>query len=335
MRLLRLIAIVGIVLLGFGIWFKVALRPVDADSAARAIVDIPNGLSTEQIADLLEEKGVVRSSFAFRLYARWKGLESKLKAGQFVFSSSQGVDDLLAALTEGVVSEVSVTIPEGFTVAQIDALLAEEGLVEAGAFMKCAADCDLSSYAFLPKRAGLAARGGRVEGYLFPDTYFVNPVDFTPEAFLKRMLKTFSSRVVDDLKSDISASDRALHDIVTMASLVEEEAAADDERPVIAGILWKREEAGTSLGVDAAVRYIVNKPSAAITVTDLAVDSPYNLRKYPGLPPGPIANPGIASIRAALHPEESEYWFYLHGSDGTIRYGRTNDEHNENKRKYL
>ncbi|HRH94062.1 MAG TPA: endolytic transglycosylase MltG, partial [Candidatus Peribacteria bacterium] len=135
--------------------------------------------------------------------------------------------------------------------------------------------------------------------------------------------------------TDLSRSGRTLHQAVTMASLVEEESRHEDERPVVAGILWKREEAGTILGVDATVRYIVGKPSAALTVTDLDTASPYNTRKVAGLPPGPIANPGVSAIVAALQPQASEYWYYLHGTDGMIHYARTNDEHNANKARYL
>jgi UPF0755 protein len=140
---------------------------------------------------------------------------------------------------------------------------------------------------------------------------------------------------VTELSTDIAASGRSLHDVVTMASLVEEESRIDDERPIVAGILWKRLANGVTLGVDATVRYIVNKPTSAITRADLDIDSPYNTRKLGGLPPGPIANPGLASIRAAIRPEESQYWYYLHGKDGQIRYAETNEGHNANRAKYL
>ncbi len=120
-----------------------------------------------------------------------------------------------------------------------------------------------------------------------------------------------------------------------MASLVEEETRTDDERAIVAGILWKRFDAGTGLGVDATVRYALDKPSSALTVSDLDTNSDYNTRKFRGLPPGAIASPSLESIKAALHPEASEYWYYLHGTDGQIRYAKTNEEHNENKYKYL
>ncbi|TSC78896.1 MAG: UPF0755 protein [Candidatus Peregrinibacteria bacterium Gr01-1014_25] len=324
-----------VLLLGFGLWMRAALGPADIHSQAREIVEIPRGFSTEQIADLLEERGVIRSSLAFRLYATWKGLDARLQAGSFVLDPSLTIRELLEALTSGVASEGAVTIPEGFAVADIDALLTSKKLIDVGTLMRCAQTCDVSSFDFLPSSKALAERGGRIEGYLFPDTYFVIREGFTPQAFLDRLLATFNERVVRDMKREIAASGRSLHQIVTMASLVEEEAASDEERPVIAGILWKRLDNGVVLGVDASVRYILGKSQNALTAADLDVDSPYNIRKRKGLPPGPIASPGLASIRAALAPEQSEFWYYLHDANGNIHYAGTNEEHNENRAKYL
>ena len=176
---------------------------------------------------------------------------------------------------------------------------------------------------------------GRLEGYLFPDTYYVDPNEFVAKFFLERMLGTFRDRVMNGLNDDLVLSKRSLGDIIIMASLIEREAANDIERPVIAGILWKRFDAKQGLAVDATIRYVLGKETEPLTKKDLEIDSRYNTRKYAGLPPGPIASPGLASIRAALHPEESLYWYYLHGSGGLIHYAETNDAHNVNKAKYL
>ncbi len=245
------------------------------------------------------------------------------------------VETVIQVLRRGYSEEISLTIPEGYTVRDIDRLIAGKGLAETGAIIGCAKTCDFSSFSFLPPSAGLAERGGRVEGYLYPDTYFVTTGDFEPKDFLTRMLTTFRSRVIDELGADIGASGRTTHEIVTMASLIEEETRTADERPAVSGILWKRFDGEIGLGVDAAVRYIIDKPRGAITVSDLDIDSAYNLRKYRGLPPGPIANPGIASIKAALRPKDSPYWYYLHDSQGRIHYAVTNDEHNRNRALYL
>jgi UPF0755 protein len=150
-----------------------------------------------------------------------------------------------------------------------------------------------------------------------------------------RMLDNFDTKLDSELRSEIAKRGYSIHQIVTMASLIEKESRKDEEKPIIAGILWKRLEEGMILGVDATVRFALNKWTAPLTVADLNTDSPYNTRKKGGLPPGPISNFSLSSLRAAIMPEASEYYYYLHGNDGQIRYGRTNEEHNENKRNYL
>jgi UPF0755 protein len=296
----KLVLLIGIVLLAGYLWYGWALRGLP-DRQVNTSVRIDPGFSVVRIAALLSQEGIVRSAFAFRIRVRLRGVDSALKAGTYVFAPNVSVDDVIDHLVTGETSETAVTIPEGFTVLDIDTLLAKRGLIMPGEFSACARTCDLQEFAFLPTGADLAERGGRVEGYLFPETYFVPTSSFSSETFMKRLLTEFRKRVVDGLSSDLAASKRSLHQIVTMASLIEEETRTQEERPVVSGILWKRFDATMGLGVDAAVRYVLNKPSAAITVTDLEIASPYNLRKFRGLPPGPIANPSIASIRAALN----------------------------------
>lgn len=292
-------------------------------------------MGAADVAALLKEKGLIRSVWKFRWMAARTGGATKLKAGSYVLQPSLSLQEVLSALTGGQQGERKVTIPEGFTVSDIDALLAEMGLSGRGDVEKCANECDFSSFPFIVPRQNLAKRGGAVEGYLYPDTYFVDPQAFSVEAFLKRLLSTFETRVIDAHEAELAASGRSLQDIVTMASLIEEETRRADERAMVSGILWRRLDIGMGLQVDATVRYILHKPTAAITVADLQTDSPYNTRRYRGLPPGPIASPGLASIEAALSPQPSEFLYYLHGQDGVIRYGRTNDEHNANRARFL
>lgn len=330
----RFLLIFAIVFVAALAWYNRALRPVSAEEARVSVV-IPSGSSTDAIAAMLEEKELIRSPLAFKLHAKKSGKAGTMQAGNFVLMTSMSTPEIVSALTTGEVKEASLTIPEGYTVQDIDALLAKKGLIEGGELVDCASSCDFSTFDFLPSGGDLSQRGGRVEGFLYPDTYFVDTANFVPKFFIERLLGTFRTRVIDGLKDDIAASPRSLHEIVTMASLIEEETRTDDERATVSGILWKRFDADMGLGVDAAVRYIINKQTSAITTADLAIDSPYNLRKFRGLPPGPIASPSLASIKAALHPQESPYWYYLHGNDGVIRYAVTNDEHNVNKYNYL
>ncbi|MDB4979207.1 MAG: Endolytic murein transglycosylase [Candidatus Peribacteria bacterium] len=334
----RIFIVIGIVLvlwLGNIMLQRNALKPVDALNTKTVVVTIPDGASVKMIAGILQADGVIRSASAFRRLATHEQLTGKLLAGTFLLQPSMTAQEVLKALTAVEGGQQSVTIPEGYTVKNIDALLAEKGFTQSGDIERCARTCDFSAFTFLPQQNNLAGRGGKVEGYLFPDTYFVSSADFTPESFLQRLLSTFQKKVVEAKSTDIRSSGKSLHDIMTMASLVEEETRAKSERPVVAGILWKRLREGMRLDVDAAVRYFLEKPGSDITRADLETDSPYNLRKTKGLPPGPIANPSLASVNAALHPEESSYYYYLHDANGNVHYAATNDEHNANRAKYL
>lgn len=335
-KLLALIVFVVIPGLGL-LWFKGAIGPVDAESPFKMTIQIPEGASTSQIADILVREEAIKSAFAMKIYAKMHGAQSALQAGNFVVSQTMSLSEILDVLMHGKSAQNRITIPEGYTLADIDALIAEKGLCDAGCFMASANAtdwADVQTVDFLPKASGLAPRGAGIEGYLFPDTYSYDPANFDAHGLIVNMLNGFRKKA-NDFYDEVQASGRSLHDIVTMASLIEEEAISDDERPVIAGILWKRYDEGMGLGVDAAVRYIQNKPTGALTVSDLNVDSPYNLRKFRGLPPGPIANPGLKSIEAALNPQDSRYWYYLHDPKGQIHYAVTNEEHNINKAEHL
>lgn len=326
------ILVVAIVLVWW--WYRSALGAVDPSSQARVTMTVPAGAGLSSVASDLEEKNLIRSLFAFSTHARWNGQDRLIRAGTYVLRPSMDAAGILEVLTGGQTGEVSVTIPEGYTVADIDRLMAAKGFSATGAIVACAQTCDFSAFAFLPPPYD--GPGGRIEGYLYPDTFFVGGEGSDPQAFLSRLLQTFEAKVVDALAADIAASGKPLHEIVTMASLIEEEAANNAERPVIAGILWKRLDQGIILGVDASVRYAVDKPPREpLTRADLESASPYNIRAKGGLPPGPIANAGLASIKAALDPDATPYFYYLHGTDGNIRYAVTNDEHNANKAKYL
>ncbi len=325
-----LITIIVILLVGFT-WYFFSLRPVDSRDENQIALTVESGMSVRQIADRLEEMNLIRSPRAFMIYTKLHGVEKNLEAGKFAVRPSMKVSEIVEVLKHGFAEEMVITIPEGFTVLEIDELLKSKGVIEGGEVVACANECDFETFEFLPGLKGLAPRGGRLEGYLFPETYYIEVDEFVPKFFLERMLGTFRKRIL----KDFDESGRSLHEIITMASLIEEEARKDEERGMISGILWKRYDKSMGLGVDATVRYIINKPTGAITTADLNYNSSYNTRKFRGLPPGPIANPGEKSIKASVNPEENEYGYYLHGNDGEIRYAETNVEHNLNKFEYL
>lgn len=332
----KLLLLIVVAVAGFAAWYFHAITPVDGQSADRKKVSIQSGWPTIQIANYLKEEGMIRSPLAFRLYVRSKKFDGKLQAGMYLLQKSLSVAEIVDALRSGKAEELVVTIPEGYTVQDIDSLLSSMELMEEGEIVRCASECDFSTYDFLPKSTdGLAERGGKLEGYLYPDTYYVQSEGFVAKFFLERMLNAFRAKVITEHAAEIEASERSLHQLITMGSLIEEETRTTTERQIVSDILWKRYDNNMGLGVDATVRYILDKPSADITHADLNVNSDYNTRKFRGLPPGPITNAGLPSILAAMTPKSSPYWYYLHDKTGQIHYAKTNEEHNTNRYFHL
>lgn len=333
----RLFKLAVWILVLFLIWFWWSLRPVGEFRSPVSVV-IEKGDSLRTIATRLSDADIIRSSLAFRLYGRLTGAATNLKPGTYQFSGQESVADILDIVEDGRITVTRVTIPEGLTIAQIDALMASKGLGKEGDILHCAYTCDFSTFDFLPqKNVGSEASryGSRLEGYVFPETYAISESEYVPKFFLEQMLGEFRKRVVTKYATDIKESGTSLADIVTMASLIEEESRKDDERAIIAGILWKRLANKVVLGVDATTRYQFGKMTEPLLKSELESDHAYNTRRKLGLPPSPIASPSEASINATLHPVKTEYWYYLHDTTGQIRYARTNDEHNQNKAKYL
>lgn len=331
---LGLLASIVIVLGGGWIWGEVRYRaalqqPSPGQGGALSRVSIPSGTNLSDAARILLQAGAVKSADSFVRYVRSQGWETRLRAGEYAIPPGMVIPDVALRVTGQRSATVRITIPEGFTVRRIAELLESKGLTTVDAFLACVRQCPLQSplLSYLPTPRN-------VEGFLFPETYQVDPATYSDQAFLTELLDQ-SWEVLSPYRQDWEKGRRKLYDIVTMASMIEREALSDEERPVIAGILWKRLDAGWFLGVDATTRYEKDDWQNPITARDLSADTPYNTRKNKGLPPTPIANPGERSIRAALYPEASPYWYYLHDAQGAIHYARTQTEHDTNRARYL
>jgi len=281
----------------------------------RNTVRIEEGMTLKQIASRLKETGVIRSQTVFASMVTISGKQENLVAGQYSFDRPYSLFTIVGRLISGTFGfhMVKVVIPEGATVAEISSLSAKN----------------------LPlfTRKNFLDLTEEKEGYLFPDTYYFTPVA-TENDVLAQLEKNFKKQV-GPYEVEALITGHSLHEILTMASLLEEEAKTDDDRAMISGILWNRIELGMPLQVDAVFPYIVGRNTFQVTKADLANPSPYNTYVHKGLPPGPISNPGISSIRAAIHPTKNDYLFYLHDKHGTMRYARTFEEHVANRRKYL
>jgi UPF0755 protein len=258
--------------------------------------------------------------------ARLRGERSSMKAGEFSFSAHQTTADILRqVVTGGQQVAVWVTIPEGFTAKEIAQTLAARNLGDEAALEST----------FFGETLDLAGtRTTNLEGFLFPDTYLI-PTSATPAEIAKIMTDEFRAQLPRDAAAQAKRLGLSLPQIVTLASLVEREAKADDERPLMAGVYYNRLHVGMPLEVDATIEYTFAHHKDVITYADLARDSPYNTYKNAGLPPTPIANPGRASLLAALHPQASKYLYYVYKGNGHHAFSRTLAEHNANVARYL
>ena len=323
---LLIIIAIAFVFFGYQYYSNAISYARNPDGDARVVIMIESGESANDVAEMLLEKEMIKNGYVFKLYLKQKGLSSDIKAGRVVLMENYTLPEVIDALVEGGTSEVPVTLLEGWTVAQIGEYLEDSNLTTAEEFIECTKTCEFD-FNFIPD--------DYLEGYLYPDTYFVSMDSFSNERLISRLINTFENRLDDDDWSAINASDKDLEDIIIMASIIEKEERSPSERATVAGILWNRFDANMGLGADATVLYALGRTKGGLSYEDLQIDSPYNTRKYRGLPPTPICNPSISSIRAALYPKSTDYWYYLHDSDGGVHYAETLDGHNTNKAKYI
>lgn len=315
--------LVGVLLLlGIAI-YNVQLRPVSGDTRSR-LVQVPQ-LSTRTLAVRLKSQGLIRSVTAFRLLAKTTMLLEKCggpKAGYYDLSPSMSSEEILTRICKGQVAKRKVTFPEGFTIKQMAGRLETELKLPANDFLAAAQGWKVS------RDVGYKLSRGSLEGYLFPTTYSF-PVGEKPEFVVGEMAATLNQVFVKPNQDAIRKNELSLHQLITLASLVEREARVEAERPLIAGVLMNRLKKKMLLQCDATVQYALGNHKARLLYSDLKVASPYNTYRHLGLPPGPICNPGLPSLLAALHPQSSPYLFYVARPNGTHIFTSTYSEHQQ------
>jgi len=286
-------------------------RSLPAESAQ---VVIPRGSSLADIAALLKSRGVVRSALAFRALARLQHADADVRAGAYAFAPRESMAEVLEQLrTGGAQVATWITIPEGFTAEQIALRIQAEDIGKAAAFARV-----LRQH----------------EGFLFPSTYLI-PLAATPAEVATMLTDQFAK----ELPADAAARARALHvsvrQAVTVASLVEREAKVEGDRPLIAAVIYNRLRAGMPLQIDATIEYALPAHKTELSLHDLAIDSPYNTYRHPGLPPTPIANPGLPSLQAALHPAKTDALYYVYCGNGHHVFAKTFAQHEKNVERCL
>lgn len=295
-------------------------------------IRIPFNSNTEDIADLLFENGMIRSTTIFKIISNIFGYDGRYRSGTHLLNEGMKYEDIMIILTS-MPEIVRVTFPEGFTVEQIKARLAANGLADTALFDETENGIDLDGF---EKIRPFRTRDHRVEGYLFPDTYEFD-INAGETFIITRLLRRFEEMFDDELVKRAEEIEMSIDDIIIMASLLEKEASTFDERRKIAGVLYNRlvseDESINFLQVDATLQYIIVKrggtPKQTLTYEDTRMIDRYNTYLHKGLPPGPICNPGMESIMAALYPERHDFYFYVVDpqTPGRHIYSRTYEEH--------
>lgn len=314
-------------------WNDASAPPNPKDKTLRSFL-ITKGQSAGSVAKRLAGAGLIKNEFALRFYTQLTGQEKAIQAGNYEISPNLSLKEIVSVLIAGP-KEIWITYPEG--------LRREEIAVKTVKVLNIQGeDAFLFWNEFMKESNGF-------EGFLFPETYLF-PKDVTAKKVFNKLRSTFDIKVSDKMRDDAKAGGMGIEQIVVLAAIIERETKTPEERPIVSGILKKRLEAKMPLQVDATLQYLTGNKRCGTNlrqppldcdwwqppaIQDKKLQSPFNTYTNRGLPPSPIANPGLSSIKAAIYPEDSPYWYYLHDSEGKIHYAKSLEDHNQNIAKYL
>ncbi|SDM86206.1 UPF0755 protein [Fictibacillus solisalsi] len=343
-KVLTVLAVIIVLLVAAAIfgytYIKDALGPADAGNNKDITVDIPIGSSVSTIGKILEKNNLIKSSLVFQVYAKTKE-NGNLQAGVYDLNPSMNMDQLIAALKNGKVyrhPETSFTIPEGFIVPQIAEVIAKNTGKSKGDVMKTMNDPAFvkglqKQFPVIDNKVYNKKIYYPLEGYLFPAKYEFDEKQPEVKAVLTKMVQK-TQRIMDGHQEEVKKSGKKPYEILTLASMIEEEAQRPEDRPKISGVFYNRLKKGMKLDSDPTVKYARKSFKVQVLYKELKVDSPYNTYKYKGLPIGPVASPGEEAIKAALNPEPTTYYFFYARPNGQVIYTKTYDEHKRIVQKY-
>ena len=313
------------------IWIVISLfyyqgtRPASQDSRSITF-EVQPGMTLKQVTLELFNQRLILSPSAFQAIAYIQDKEKQIMVGEFSLSPSMLPTEIILRLTSGETILYSLTIPEGYRITEIASLLETQGLASSEVFILQTQDKNLIKSMDIPTDS--------LEGYLFPETYYLSKL--TPEKkIVQKMVNTFKEKVLkSQLLKSTKESPLSLHEIITLASLIEKETGLDSERKLISSVFHNRLRKNMRLQTDPTVIYAIEKFDGNIRKRDLKIDSPYNTYRYKGLPPGPISSPGIKSIEAAIFPIKSNHLYFVSRQDGSHHFSSTLVEHNQAVKKY-
>jgi len=289
------------------------------------LIVVQSGQGFKPLSSLLHQKGVILNPFKFRLFARIKGYDKHIKAGEYMLSSGMTPEKILEIMVDGKVHLHRLTIPEGYNLRQVARAVENAGFAPEADFLKAANDPD-----FVHAK-GIDAQ--TFEGYLFPDTYYF-PKDVTPENIISSMVKRFWSIFKPEWEERARTLGMTIHQVITLASIIEKETAVPDERPIISSVFHNRLKRNMRLESDPTVIYGMGDYDGNITRKDLERPTPYNTYTMKGLPPGPISNTGAKAIEAALYPADGKFLYFVSKNNGTHHFSTNFKDHSRAVRKY-
>lgn len=304
---------------------------------------IEPGESAVSVTESLADQFNVPSPKILLTLLKWQGLDRVISAGTISLDGVKNIESLIERLGNPVYDDMEITILEGWTIRDIAAYGKTKGVP---ALENIASVTGPSAYDFRTGNAQftqyntqfdfLKSRPAKatVEGYLFPDTYRIAK-DATSDDIAKVLLNTFSTRLTQQMRDDIAKQGKSIHDIVIMASIIEREVRSDADMALVSDLFWRRLELGMPLQADSTVNYAINGDKPSVTLAQTQINSPYNTYKFPGLPLGPIGNPGLRALNAAIYPEKNTFLYFLTDNKGTVYYASTFEGHQQNRAKYL
>lgn len=333
-RIKRFLILIALLAIFAGSFFFVSYRAENSfgRAAEKQTIIVEKGDSVDVVADKLKEKKLISKSAYFIYYAWTRNFEKRIMAGEYEIAPKLKIPEIMRILTEGKTKPGHITIlfKEGWTAEDMAKKLNENEL-PGDEFLSLAMNPPaqmVSQFQFLEKNP----KGSSLEGFLFPDTYFISPEESASNIVL-RMLRNFDSKLTSDMEDAIAKQEKNIFDIITMASIVESEVRTEKDRKIVSGIFWNRIGIGMALQSDATVAYALGgEKKIQHNASDIAIDSPYNSYKFKGLPPGPVSNPGLSSIDAAINPTLTDYIYFLNNpKTGETFFAVTFEEHLKNK----
>lgn len=329
-KIAMLIAVLLVIVFGIALIFINSNKTTKNNK--KVYFTVEKGASLNKIGTDLKKKGIIDSAVYFKAYARLKGYEKRIKAGNYIINPNMNMGDLMLKFQSPKSDYAIVTIPEGYTFYQIADKLDELKLAKKDSFLNIKL-LEIS-------KSGLVIPSSKVfyelEGYLYPETYFI-PYETNELEIARIMYDQFEKVFSKEYRARAKEMGLDISEVITIASLIEKEAAKDEERKTISGVIYNRIKKGMPLQIDASVIYAITKGERTLEKVyykDLAVKSVFNTYKTKGIPAGPIANPGKPSIEAALYPEENDYLYYVLGDNGHV-FSKTYEEHKKNIEKYM